>query len=144
MALQIELKPGERIILGNSIITNDDHRTKLRIEGDAPILREPDIMRPEDATTPCERIYLTVQMMYLSEDPKEFHESYFEQMRDVCNAAPSMISHFEVINNQILTGSFYKALKKTKELIAYEKELMTDAGRSTRIRSNSKDHTVSP
>jgi flagellar protein FlbT len=39
MALKVELKPGERIIIGNSVITNDNQRTRLFIEGDAPILR---------------------------------------------------------------------------------------------------------
>jgi len=38
MALKVELKPGERFILGDSVITNDDQRTRLFIEGDTPIL----------------------------------------------------------------------------------------------------------
>ncbi|MFZ2468782.1 MAG: flagellar biosynthesis repressor FlbT, partial [Parvibaculum sedimenti] len=37
MALKVELKPGERFILGDSVITNDDQRTRLFVEGDAPI-----------------------------------------------------------------------------------------------------------
>ncbi len=51
MGLKVELKPGERIIVGESIITNDDQRTRLIIEGDAPILREKDILTPETANT---------------------------------------------------------------------------------------------
>ena len=65
MALKVELKPGERFILGDSVITNDDQRTRLFIEGDTPILREKDILRAADADTPCKRVYLIVQMMYL-------------------------------------------------------------------------------
>ncbi len=44
MALKVELKPGERIILGDCVVTNADQRTRLLIEGEAPILREKDIM----------------------------------------------------------------------------------------------------
>jgi len=51
MALKVELKPGERIILGECVITNDDQRTRLYIEGDAPILREKDILTPKTANT---------------------------------------------------------------------------------------------
>lgn len=142
MALQIELKPGERLILGNSIITNDDHRTKLRIEGNTPILREPDIMRTEEADTPCKRIYLVIQTMYLAPDASKFNDTYFELFGEIYAAAPSTMPYFDQINNQILTGSFYKALKKAKDLIAYEKELMTDAGCSTGLRPNSKDHAI--
>ena len=29
MGLKVELKPGERIIIGDSVITNDDQRTRL-------------------------------------------------------------------------------------------------------------------
>ena len=61
MALKVELKPGERFILGDSVITNDDQRTRLFIEGDAPILREKDILRAGDADTPCKRVYLLAQ-----------------------------------------------------------------------------------
>jgi flagellar protein FlbT len=44
MGLKVELKPGERIIIGDYVITNDDQRTRLVIEGEAPILREKDIL----------------------------------------------------------------------------------------------------
>ena len=69
MALKVELKPGERIILGECLITNSDRRTRLMIEGAMPILRERDILTPKTANTPAKRIYLAVQLMYTSRDP---------------------------------------------------------------------------
>ncbi|MDE2337044.1 MAG: flagellar biosynthesis repressor FlbT, partial [Alphaproteobacteria bacterium] len=44
MALIIDLKPNERLIIGSALVTNDEARTRLHIEGSAPILREKDIM----------------------------------------------------------------------------------------------------
>ena len=44
MGLKVELKAGERFILGDCLVTNGNQRTRLLIEGDAPILREKDIM----------------------------------------------------------------------------------------------------
>jgi flagellar protein FlbT len=126
MGLKVELKPGERIIIGDSVVTNDDQRTRLVIEGDAPILREKDIMTVEAANTPCKKIYLVVQLMYLSRDPKTHHELYFTLMKETLNAAPSTQAHFDRINNQILTGNIYKALKETQALIEYEKELLAN------------------
>ena len=130
MALKVEIKPGERIIIGDSVITNDGHRARFFIEGDAPILREKDILRPDDADTPCKKIYLLIQMMYLAKDPKEHHELYFQMIKDVLAAAPSMSPQIETINNLLLTGAYYKGLKQAKSLIAYEKELMDNAKRS--------------
>jgi flagellar protein FlbT len=38
MSLKVELKPGERLIVGNCVITNSDQRTRLFIDGKAPHL----------------------------------------------------------------------------------------------------------
>jgi flagellar protein FlbT len=127
MGLKVELKPGERIIIGNSVVTNDDQRTRLVIEGDAPILREKDILTVESADTPCKKIYLVVQLMYLAQEPSRHHELYFQLVRDVLTAAPSTHSYFDRINNHILTGMLYKALKETQRLIEYERELFEHA-----------------
>lgn len=127
MALKVEIKPGERVIIGDALVTNDGHRARLYIEGEAPILREKDILRPDDADTPCKKIYLLIQMMYLSSDPKKHQELYFQLVRDVQTAAPSMLPQIEAINNDLLTEAYYKALKKAKVLIEYEKELMDNA-----------------
>ena len=77
MALKVELKPGERILIGESVITNSDQRTRLLIEGAAPILREKDIMTPDRANTPAKRIYLAVQLMYTSRDAQHASRDLF-------------------------------------------------------------------
>jgi flagellar protein FlbT len=127
MGLKVELKPGERIILGESVVTNGDQRTRLVIEGEAPILREKDIMTPETADTPCKRVYLIVQLMYLSRDPSQHHDTYFRLVKEIIAAAPSTSGYFDRINNQILTGNNYKALKEAQTLIDYEKDLLANA-----------------
>ncbi|HEX2752976.1 MAG TPA: flagellar biosynthesis repressor FlbT [Alphaproteobacteria bacterium] len=124
MALIIDLKPSERIIIGTALITNDDNRTRLHIEGAAAILREKDIMREEEANTPCKRIYFTVQLMYLSQEPAALHDAYFAQIRDIQNAAPSTSTFFMVINEHIMNGHYYKALKEARLLIEHEAELI--------------------
>lgn len=128
MALKVELKPHERIIIGSCVITNIDQRARLLIEGERiPILREKDILTPETADTPAKLIYLAVQLMYLSPDPLAHHPTYFSLIKDVLNAAPSSWPIIEAINNLILNGDLYKALKEAKRLIAHEAELLTAA-----------------
>lgn len=124
MALKIELKPFERIIIGESLITNSDTKTRFLIDGNAPILREKDILTAETATTPIKRIYLAVQMMYLENDIPKYQELYFEFVRDLIAAAPSFKPQIEVISNHILSGAFYKALKDLRKLMAREEELL--------------------
>lgn len=127
MALKVELKPGERFILGDSVITNDDQRTRLFIEGDAPILREKDILRLDEADTPCKKIYLILQMMYLAPDPSQHHSLYFQLVDEVLQAAPSTAPYIEAVNSKILTGEMYKGLKEAKKLIEYEGTLLKNA-----------------
>jgi len=138
MALKVELRPGERIIIGESVITNADQRTRLVIEGDAPILREKDILTRKAANTPAKRIYLAIQLMYTSHNPSPHHELYFSLLRDILRAAPSTLPIIESINNHILTGDMYKALKCAKKLISYEEELIKHAQRSTSVPVNSQ------
>jgi flagellar protein FlbT len=68
--------------------------------------------------------------MYLSKNACPHHETYFALMRDILQAAPSTWRYIESINNHILTGELYKALKDAKKLIAYEEELLQNASRN--------------
>jgi flagellar biosynthesis repressor protein FlbT len=138
MALKVELKPGERVIVGECTLTNCGQRTRILIEGATPILREKDILTPATADTPAKRIYLAVQLMYMSRDPRAQHETYFALVREIVQAAPSTWPYVEDINNQILTGNLYKALKEAKKLIAYEEELVQNAKRGPNLQKRSK------
>ncbi|MDB5629729.1 MAG: flagellar biosynthesis repressor FlbT, partial [Tardiphaga sp.] len=126
MALKVELKPHERIIIGASVITNTDQRARLLIEGDRiPILREKDIMTPATADTPAKLVYLAVQLMYLSPDPIVHHPTYFNLVRDIIMTTPSARPFIEAINTHILNGEMYQALKEARKLIAHEETLLT-------------------
>ncbi|MHA6297745.1 flagellar biosynthesis repressor FlbT [Devosia sp. CAU 1758] len=127
MALKVELKPGEKLLVGNCIITNSDQRTRLFIDGNAPILREKDILTSETANTPAKRIYLAVQLMYIDEDTLKAQSTYNELSKDFVAAVPSSLPIVDQINNEILTGSLYKALKASQKLIEYEQDLLSHA-----------------
>jgi flagellar protein FlbT len=123
--LKVELKPHERIIIGACVITNTDQRARLLIDGDnIPILREKDILTPATADTPAKLVYLAVQLMYISPDPQANHGTYFSLIRDIVTAVPSAWPIIEGINNLILSGELYRALKETRKLVAYEKNLL--------------------
>ncbi|MFZ5734184.1 MAG: flagellar biosynthesis repressor FlbT [Pseudomonadota bacterium] len=125
MSLRVELKPFERIVIGGSVITNSDTKTAFLIDGDAPILREKDILTAETANTPVKRIYLCVQMMYLEGDIPKYQELYFGFVKEVLDAVPSFRSPIESASNLILSGSLYKALKELRALIKREEQLLS-------------------
>jgi flagellar protein FlbT len=65
-----------------------------------------------------------VQLMYISPEAQINHGTYFNLVRDIVTAAPSAWSVIEGINNSILSGDLYRALKEARKLIAYEKKLL--------------------
>ena len=127
MPLKVELAPGERIIVGDCVIRNGNQRARFQIESRGPVLREKDILTAEDADTPARRIYLAVQLMYLSQDPSPAQDAYLKLVKDILAAAPSTFPYVERISNLVLTGFYYKALREAKALIAYEEELLGHA-----------------
>lgn len=125
MALKITLKPHEKVIIGGAVITNGTSSSQLRIENNVPILRQSDILTEQEATTPCRRVYLAIQLMYIDEKRSaEIHPLYWELVRELLGAAPSMKDLISQISQAILNDRFYQALKLTKKLVAYEEELL--------------------
>ena len=124
MALVIDLKPGEKILIGTAVITNDSQRTRLHISGDAPILREKDVMKEEEADTPCKKAYFLIQCMYMARNPKAYYEKYFDIVKEIQHAAPKLTFFFASINEKRIEGAYYKAMKEARDLINLEKELI--------------------
>jgi flagellar protein FlbT len=125
MALKISLKPDERIIIGGAVVQNGSARSDFVIENSVPILREKNIMGPDNANSPCRMIYFAIQLMYVDEKNIEEHRTtYWKLVKDVANAAPSTIGLIDQISEHILHDRYYQALKLTNHLIEYEQEIV--------------------
>ena len=132
MGLKIELKPQERFIIGGAVVKNGDSRTELIIENRVPILREKDILSVDKADTPCKRIYFLLQLMYVEgKHLAEFQKTYWDLVRDVVRAAPSLIGFLDAISEHIISNRYYQALKIARQLIKQEEKLVHDAGKAT-------------
>jgi flagellar biosynthesis repressor protein FlbT len=132
MALKIGLKPNEKLILNGAVITNGKNRSEFLIENRATILREKDILRAEEATTYCSRIYLAIQMMYIDEgNLVEYHKTYWALVRELVQAVPSTIEHVGAISEHLLKTEYYQALKTAKKLMDYEQEVLDRVRSST-------------
>jgi flagellar protein FlbT len=126
MALKITLKPGERMIIGGAVVTNANSAScDLVIENKTPILRQKDILTEEKADSPCRRIYLAVQLMYIDEaNLSTYHKAFWELAGDLVRAVPRTVGLVDAISEMILQRNYYQALKLTKRLIDYEQEVL--------------------
>jgi len=126
VALRLTLKPHERVILGGAVLRNGGSRVDLLIENRVPVLRGADILSPSAVHTPCERIYLALQLMYV--DPgqaSQYREMLRSLVAEVLEAAPSCRRLIEQMESLIAADQLYQGLKVTRKLIEHERELMS-------------------
>ena len=127
MALRLTLKPHERAILGGAVLTNGKHRAELYVETEVPVLRGSEILSPSMVRTPCERIVLAIQLMYVDPQRRAVHEqTYRALVEDVLDASPSSRRLLEPIDALVRAGNYYAALKLGRELMAFEKALLSN------------------
>ncbi len=131
MSLKLHLKPEEKVIIGRAVIRNGSKACDITVENNVPILRQKDIMAEREADSPARRVYFAIQLMYIdSENLVDYHNRFWELVRDILAAAPSTGTHIEKISEQIVAGNYYQALKLTRKLIDYEKELLNHVKQS--------------
>jgi flagellar protein FlbT len=120
MPLRVELKPFERITIGEIVLINSGNRTSFLVDGDAPILREKDTVTAETANTPVRRFYFCIQMMYLKSDNPRYRDSYPGLLEDLRKANPESGDLINSVNDHVSSGFLYKGLKEIRKLMQCE------------------------
>lgn len=133
MPLKIELKPNERLIIGNAAIRNGDRRASFVLETNTKFLRESEIITESEADTPCKQLYVLLQVMYLVDEPFEAENGFTALATRILQAAPSMAPYIAAINEANGAGERYKSLKLGRDLIAYEQSLHARAPAATSV-----------
>ena len=125
MPLKLSLKPGEKFVLNGAVVQNGDRRSVLVLQNKASVLREKDIMQPDDVQTPARRIYFPVMMMYLEEDNAEkYYDEFVRRLTEFMGviANPSVLAECVNISKYCMAREYYRALMACRKLIEYEDE----------------------
>jgi flagellar protein FlbT len=125
MPLKLSLKPQEKFVLNGAVMTNGEKRTSLVLQNKACVLREKDIMQPEDANTPARRIYFPIMMMYLEPDQAEqYYTDFAQRMTEFMGAVHNRaaLAACVEISRDVMAGAYYKALMNCKKLFEFEGE----------------------
>jgi len=114
------------MVVGGAVVTNgSNNKCELLINNNAPVLREKDILTENEVTSPCSRIYFTIQLMYIDHENRKIHvATYWQQVGALLSAAPTMTGLVDNISEQIVNGKYYQALKLADTLIEYEREVL--------------------
>ncbi|MGF1641967.1 MAG: flagellar biosynthesis repressor FlbT [Rhodospirillales bacterium] len=129
MALVINIKKGQQIIINGAVIENVTGKTvSIAVKNEASILRSSDILTPDSALTPAGRVYYALQCVYLFPDRREDYLRHFKELiGSYGRAAPSSGPIIEAVCASVVEQQYYAALKKAQELIAHEREVLTHA-----------------
>ena len=125
MALKVTLKPGEKFVINGAVIENGDRRATLMIQNKVTILRERDILQPDQADTPVKRIYFAIMMMYLDDKVrKDFYAEFVQRVSEFISAVstPSVLQQCVAILEDVNTGEYYRALMNCRKLLPFEQE----------------------
>ena len=125
MPLKLSLRPGEKFVVNGAVVQNGDRRAALVLQNKASVLREKDIMQPEESDTPAKRIYFPIMLMYLDEPGRdkayaEFALRLAEFMGAVRDA--SVLAECIGVSKEVIAGEYYRALMRCRKLITYEAE----------------------
>lgn len=123
MPLKLSLKPGEKFVLNGAVVQNGDRRTTLVLQNKASVLREKDIMQPEEANSPARRIYFPMMMMYLDEaGANRYYDEFAERLTEFMGAIRNaeILADCVAISKHTMAREYYKALMLCRRLIEYE------------------------
>lgn len=113
------------MIIGGAVISNGPSKCEFLVENSVPILRQNNIISPDQANTPARRIYLAIQLMYVDPAGIENHQKlYWQLVKDIVQAVPRTLAIIDQMNELILQGNYYQALKSARNLIEFEQEVI--------------------
>lgn len=127
MPLKLSLKPGERFVVNGAVLQNGDRRAVLLLQNKASILREKDIIQPEDANTPARRIYFPIMMMYLEPaEANRYYDEFVLRLNEFMGAIRSadVLKECVSLSREVMAQDYYKALTRCRKLLAYEERLL--------------------
>ena len=125
MPLKLSLRPGEKFVVNGAVVQNGDRRAALVLQNKASVLREKDIMQPDEAGTPARRIYFPIMLMYLDDSGRDQAYSEFaSRLTEFMGAVrdPNVLAECIGVSKEVMAGEYYRALMRCRKLIAYEAE----------------------
>ncbi len=123
MPLKLSLKPGETFVVNGAVVRNGDRRGILLLETQARVLREKDLMRPEQANTPASQTYFAIMQMYLLGEVDG--PAYDKTAQAIAlllgeSADADMRDAVLEISADVAAGNLYRALGRCRKLMLVE------------------------
>lgn len=126
MALQLTLKPFERIVINGCVVRNSTRKSTIVIETKADVVRGQDLLSKKAAVTPVNQAYFLVQTALTDPALQDKLRSPIQKQLAALATAfgpPNVHCVFEAANF-VSQGDFYKALRALRPLMKREAEIL--------------------
>lgn len=129
MGLRIRLRPQERIVINGCVVTNGDRRNTITVSSFGQVLRGKDIIQPQDAITPLQKLYFAIQMLLINSNTNKEterdalrHVNRLGAVAFVSLAADEDRARLLTAMEKTHQGDYYKALAELRPITGAEKE----------------------
>jgi flagellar biosynthesis repressor protein FlbT len=121
--LNLSIKKGERVVINGGVLSFSEP-VKVSIHNKVAVMREGQLMHPEDANTPARRIYFAAQSAYIADRSEratyiKYLESYVSDFAEA-TTIPIVKDALSRLMRSAQENEFYAALKVARRLIEYE------------------------
>ncbi|KQO59129.1 MULTISPECIES: flagellar biosynthesis repressor FlbT [unclassified Methylobacterium] len=123
MALRLDLKPYEGFLINGALIRNGSRRSDFLIETHCKFLRESEVIKESEADTPAKMLCVTLQILYLADDPAEAEDLFARQATEIMRTSPSLAPHLLAIHDAIADRRHHGAIKLGRALVVAERSL---------------------
>ncbi len=118
MSLKLRLKPHEKLLIGHAVVRNGENASTMYVENNIPILREKDIMKEEAATTPEQRLYFLIQLMYVDQNDLPRYLTLFrEQIVSIQGVTADLDAKLAELIPLVENCDYYNALKTARQIM---------------------------
>lgn len=124
MPLRITLKPRERLIINGASIRNGDRSADIVFENHSKFLRGSEIILESEATTPCKKLCLLIQIIHLSESSEETEQLFFQQSVGIMKIMPTAAPFLLEIQQYLTSNETHRAIKAARQLMFHEQEII--------------------
>lgn len=128
-SLSLLLKAGDRLFLNGAVI-RADRKVRIEVLNDAVFLLGAHLLQPEDANTPLRQLYYAIQTMLV--EPENAPAAKALALRILTGLLQAfsnrdVLSGLFDVEQDVLRGKPYLALKKLRSLYDIETEILNTA-----------------
>jgi flagellar protein FlbT len=130
MPLHLKLRRGERLLVNGAVLEIGSRYGELVVHNHSNCLREGDLLREEDASTPTRRVYFQVQMMIVDPNGSDAYRARFDELTGQLEQAlmnPEILERLGRVRAEVSAGRYYQGLALLRAVIKYEDLLFSRA-----------------